>query len=88
MYQQEQALQRLRRSFDLWLPWLRTATYAAVKISPTGQGNAFAVTATWKEGEYRKVYDASALKQWRVTCTKDYARAFVREVLEKRGAIT
>lgn len=88
MYQQERQLQLLRQRFATWLPWLRNATKANVVLTPTGQGNAFTLTATWRDGEHKKHYDSAAvLKQGRVGCTKDYARAFVREVLERRGVL-
>lgn len=92
MYHQEQQLQRLRGRFTAWLPWLKQATYADVRILPLGQGNAFKIQAKWRADEKEQVYEKSydialLLKMGNVGCTKDYARAFVREVLERRGAL-
>lgn len=85
---QEQVLQQLRRRFAAWLPWLKIATKAEVRIAPTGQGNAFKLVAKWADGEHEKLYDvAGVLRQGTRGCTKDYARAFVKEVLEKRGVL-
>lgn len=68
------------------------ATKADVQIHPLGQGNHFKLFATWREGDeektHEKVYDtAYLLRLGHVSCTKDYARAFVKEVLEKRGVL-
>lgn len=92
MHYQEQQLQRLRGLFKGWLPWMTKATQATVQIHPLGQGNHFKLLAIWrKDGEellHEKVYDvATLLRMGKVGCTKDYARAFVREVLEKRGVV-
>lgn len=88
MHYQEQQLQQLRRRFVAWLPWLKNATKAEVQVHPVGQGNAFRLEAKWPEGMHSKVYDiAGVLRLGRVGCTKDYARAFVKEVLEKRGVL-
>jgi hypothetical protein len=88
MYQPERQLQQLRQRFAAWLPWLKQALKADVTISPTGQGNCFVVTARWNDGEHRKVYDGAAvIAQGRVRCTKDYARSFMQEVLQKRGVL-
>lgn len=94
MHHQEQQLQRLRGRFSTWLSWLRQATNADVRILPLGQGNAFKLRAIWKgkddgqEQTHEKVYDVAVLlRMGNVGCTKDYARAFVKEVLEKRGVL-
>lgn len=88
MHYQEQVLQQLRRRFSSWLPWLELATKADVQVTPTGQGNAFNLVARWPGGEHTKVYDiAGVLRMGARSCTKDYARAFVKEVLEKRGVL-
>lgn len=92
MHHQEQQLQRLRGRFNAWLPWLKLATQANVQVLPLGQGNAFKLLATWKEqGQektHEKAYDvATLLRMGNVGCTKDYARAFVKEVLGKRGVL-
>ncbi len=89
MYQQERVLQRLRQRYQAWLPWLSNATKATVTISSSGNGNGFIVVARWgSDGEYKKLYDAAAvLRQGRVGCVKDYARAFVAEVLTQRGVL-
>jgi hypothetical protein len=89
MYQQERQLQLLRQRFLNWLPYLQTATMATVRISPSGQGNGFFLIASWApDKEYKKVYDvATVLRQGRVRCVKDYARAFIQEVLKERGVL-
>ena len=88
MYHQERQLQQLRLRFSNWLPYLRMATKAEVEILPAGTGNAFIVKATWRDGEHSKAYDAAhILRLGYVSCVKDYARAFVKEVLEKRGVL-
>lgn len=88
MYPQQRMLQQLKRSFTQWLPWLRAATYAEVTIATAGPNSEFKVVARWKDGEHEKVYDIALMsRQGRVGCTKDYARAFVKEVLERRGAL-
>lgn len=92
MHYQEQQLQQLRGRFRTWLPWLKMATKAEVQIHPLGQGNHFKLMAIWwEDGEekiHEKVYDtAYLLRLGKVGCTKDYARAFVKEVLEKRGVL-
>jgi hypothetical protein len=88
MHHQERQLQQLRRRFVEWLPWLKNATKADVQVSPVGQGNAFRLTATWPDGTHTKTYDiAGILRLGRVGCTKDYARAFVKEVLGRRGVL-
>ena len=90
MHHQEQQLQRLRYRFNQWLPWLRQAARAEVLTQLIGQGPNFKVTARWiEEGvekQYEKTYDAALLLRiGYVSCTRDYARHFVRDVLEKRG---
>lgn len=90
MHYQERQLQLLRRRFVQWTPWLVQATKASVRISPLGdgKGNAFKVIATWDGGEHEKVFDIGRLlQQGHVSCTRDYARAFVKEVLGKRGIL-
>lgn len=88
MYRPERLLQLLRQRYINWLPWIRQATHAKVEVHPLGHGNSFRVTATWRDGSHEKIYDAAAaLSQGRVRCARDFARAFVQEVLEKRGAI-
>lgn len=85
---QEQVLQQLKRRFTAWLPWLKLATKAEVHLALTGQGNAFRIVAKWPDGEHEKLYDiAGVLRMGVRSCTKDYARAFVKEVLEKRGVL-
>lgn len=88
MYHQERQLQQLRSRFRSWLPYLRMATKAEVEVLPAGVGNAFIIKATWNGGEHVKVYDAAhLLRLGYVSCVKDYARAFVKEVLETRGVL-
>lgn len=87
MYQQERLLQLLKQRFVGYIPWLRSITYAEVELRATGHGNSFTLTARWRDGEHSRLFDAAyVLRQGRVSCTRDYARAFAREVLEKRGA--
>ncbi len=51
-------------------------------------GNTFDVTAKWPEGEHTKVFDpAWVIRMGRVSCAKEYAMTFVREVLQKRGVL-
>jgi len=89
MYQQEKQLQRLRQRFITWLPYLKNATKAEVRIAPLAQGNSFYIIASWEPGkEYKKLYDvATVLRQGRVRCVKDYAMVFVQEVLHERGVL-
>lgn len=64
------------------------ATKADVAVLPLGSGNAFKLKATWIGGEHEKTYDgAYLLRLGFVSCVKDYARTFVKEVLEKRGVL-
>jgi hypothetical protein len=88
MYRPERILQLLRQRYVAWLPWIRQATKAQVEVLPLGHGNAFKVTATWRDGSHEKIYDAAtALSQGRVRCARDFARTFVHEVLSKRGVV-
>ncbi len=89
MYPQTRQLQQLKRRFVEWLPWLRQATQAEVTIVSVDANGGFKLVAKWRDaGEHEKIYDVAAvLRQGRVSCTKDYARAFVREVLGKRGVL-
>lgn len=89
MHHYERLLQQLRTRFNAYLPWLSQSTGATVRLVPTGQGNAFQVVATWGgDKEYRKTYDAAtALRQGRVRCVRDYARDFIAEVLKERGVL-
>lgn len=89
MHHYERLLQQLRTRFNGYLSWLSMCTKADVKIVPTGVGNAFQLVATWGEGqEYRKTYDAAtALRQGRARCVRDYARVFIEEVLKERGVL-
>jgi len=89
MYHQERQLQLLRQRFIRWLPYLKNATKAEVRLTSLVNGNAFYVVATWPpDKEYKKLYDvATVLRQGRVRCVKDYAMVFVQEVLKERGVL-
>ena len=88
MHREARQLQLLRQRFIQWMPWLRNATKADVVFTPAALNGNFTVTASWAGGEHSKIYDAATiLRMGRVGCTKDYARAFVKEVLEKRGVL-
>lgn len=89
MHHNERLLQQLRIRFNSYLNWLNLSTGSEVRIVPTGVGNAFQLVATWGgDKEYRKTYDAAtALRQGRVRCVRDYARSFIEEVLKERGVL-
>lgn len=88
MHREARQLQLLRQRFIQWLPWLRNATKSDVSFSPSAMNGNFTVTASWADGSHSKIFDAATiLRMGRVGCTKDYARAFVKEVLEKRGVL-
>lgn len=89
MHQQQRQLQLLRQRFIRWLPYLKTATMAEVRLSAPLSSSSFYVIATWPpDKEYKKLYDvATVLRQGRVRCVKDYAMVFVQEVLKERGVL-
>ena len=65
------------------------ATHAKVDVFPTGLGSEFRITATWgKDSSHTMVVGSEFIRATgNVQCTKDYARKFIREVLEKRGVL-
>lgn len=80
---------RLYHRLVILLPWLSRCTNARVTIPAAPVGNTFALEAEWElggeKGSYRKVFTPDTIRQEPYRCTKDVARRFIRDVLEKRG---
>jgi hypothetical protein len=82
-------MHQLYRRFVVLVPWLARCTNANITVTRLPGAIEFSVEAEWEQDgvhqQYRKVYQPELLRQERFGCTKDLARRFIRETLEKRG---